>query len=98
MHRGWLIPGTRRLAPDEWKFGGDWKLVGQMVINGAATFQYRMPLRTSDVDETVNLWIGAADYLPRRTQVQSHYLKMNVTRDETTDCTYSTNITIEPPL
>jgi hypothetical protein len=86
------------LVPEEVKFGGGWKLVSQMVINGAATFQYQMPLRTSDVDETVNLWIGAGDYLPRRTQIQSRYLKENLTRDETTNCTYGLNIKIEPPL
>jgi hypothetical protein len=86
------------LVPEEVKFGGGWKLVGQMVINGTPTFQYRMPLRTSDVDETVDLWIGASDYLPRRTQAQSRYLKENLTRDETTDCTYGLDIKIEPPL
>jgi hypothetical protein len=86
------------LIPKELKFGGSWKLAGQTVINGVATFQYQMPLRTSDVDETINLWIGAADYLPRRTQIQSHYLKLNVSRDDTTDCTYGGNIKIEPPL
>jgi hypothetical protein len=86
------------LIPQELKFGGSWKLAGQTVIDGVATFQYQMPIRTSDVDETVNLWIGAGDYLPRRTQIQSHYLKLNVSRDETTECTYGVNIKIEPPL
>jgi hypothetical protein len=87
------------LVPEELKYSGvDLKLVGPASINGVSAFQYQTTLRNSDVDRTTNLWIGAGDSLPRRIEMVTRYLKQNVTRNETTDCTYGTSITIEPPM
>jgi len=95
------IPDLSTLIPEELKSGytnDNLKLVGPMVVNGVATFQYQSTLRNDDVNQTTNLWVGAGDYLPRRTEIQTHYLKMNTGRDETTDCTYGARISIEPPF
>jgi len=73
------------LVPDELKSsGGELKLIGPAAINGAATLQYQSTFRNSDVDRTTNLWIGAGDSLPRKIEMQTRYLKQNLSRDETT--------------
>ena len=95
------IPELSALIPEELKSGytnDNLKLVGPMVINGVQTFQYQSTLRNNDVNQTTNLWVGAGDYLPRRTEIQTQYLKMNTGRDETTDCTYGSRISIDPPF
>ncbi len=74
------------------------KVVGPMVIQGSATFQYQSSFHGPDADRTVNIWVGAGDYLPRRTQVLMHALNTTTHQVTTTDCTYGTKITIDPPL
>jgi hypothetical protein len=89
------------LIPEELKFGytrENLKLVGPMVIGGSATFQYQSTSHDPETNRTINLWVGAGDYLPRRTEVLTQYLRTKTDRQETTDCTYGTSITIEPPF
>jgi hypothetical protein len=74
------------------------KLVGPTVIQGSATLQYQSSFHGPDANRTINIWVGAGDYLPRRTQVLMHALNTTTQQVTTTDCTYGTKITIEPPL
>ncbi|MGO9088020.1 MAG: hypothetical protein ACLQBK_22615 [Candidatus Sulfotelmatobacter sp.] len=93
--------GLSSLIPEELKFGytrENLKLVGPMVIGGSAAFQYQFTSHDSESNRTINIWVGAGDYLPRRTEILTQSLRTKINQHETTDCTYGTNITIEPPF
>jgi hypothetical protein len=87
--------------PDELKFGyksGDLKLIGSESINGSPTFHYRIKIRDTAIDRTVDIWVGSKDSLPRRTEMTTHNLQMKTSWHQMTECTYGISITIEPPL
>jgi hypothetical protein len=87
--------------PDELKFGyksGDLKLIGSESVNGSPTFHYRIKIRDTAIDRTVDIWVGSKDSLPRRTEMTTHNLEMKTSWHQMTECTYGTSITIEPPL
>jgi hypothetical protein len=87
--------------PDELKFGyksGDLKLVGSEPVGGVATYHYQATVRDVAIDRTIDVWIGAADSLPRKTEMMTHDLQMKTSWHETTECTYGVEIKIEPPM
>ena len=99
-YQTWTSPATFKL-PDELKFGykpGDLKLIGPEVIKGVSTFHYQFKVRDSFIDRAVDIWVGAGDGLPRKTEMMTHDLQMKTSSHTTTECTYGIEITIEPPM
>jgi hypothetical protein len=94
------VNGGAMTVPNELKFGykkGDLKLVGAETINGSPTLHYQDKIRDFAIDRTIDIWVGSNDNLPRRTAMVTHDLRTKIESQETTDCTYDTNIKLEPP-
>jgi len=103
MEMAWYqtyAPNALKL-PDELKFGykpGDVKLIGPEVIKGVSTFHYQFKVRDSFIDRTVDIWVGAGDRLPRKTEMMTYDPKMGTSWHTTTECTYGIEIKIEAPM
>jgi len=92
--------GTLTL-PDQLKFGyksGDLKLVGPQVIDGVPTLLYRVVIHSTEIERTINIWVGSNDTLPRRTEMSTHDPRIGTSWQETTSCSYGVDIKIEPPF
>lgn len=99
-YQTWTSPAAFKL-PDELKFGykpGDLKLTGPEVIRGVSTFHYQFKVRDSFIDRTVDIWVGAGDALPRKTEMMTYDLKMGTSWHTMTECTYGIEIKIEAPM
>jgi hypothetical protein len=96
------FPGA--LIPQEMIFGfqsGDLKSFGEQGVGGTLTVLYRYTVHSSDLDRTVDYWIGKQDSLPHRiemrTESRSWGTKPSVWTESIT-CSYGVEIRIEPPL
>lgn len=92
------------LIPQEMQFAferGDLKFLGNESVNGLPTVRYQYVVHTSDMDRTVNLWIGSRDSLPYRTEMRTETrssMSGPVVWQESTSCKYGVDVKIEPPM
>jgi len=92
------------LRPNIFKFGfksGDLKLVGTPLLNGTKTYQYQYIANASnayDLERTINIWLGANDDLPRRTEMTTFTPSTGIRWNETVSCIYGVSTKIQPPL
>ena len=56
----------------------EWKILGHFDLNGESTVNIRLKKPSGDREE-LNLWLGASDYLPRKTEVILGTLKVTTT-------------------
>jgi hypothetical protein len=92
------------LLPQVFKFGfssGDLKFLGGQTLGVTPTLRYQYQGHVYNMDRTIDIWIGADDGLPRKTEM------LTVTRDtitatvrwsESFSCTYGGNDVIKAPM
>lgn len=92
------------LIPQELQFSfgpGELKLLGEQTVHGLPAMMYRFVTHSSDMDRTVNLWIGKGDSLPYKAEMHTETRSTGsppVVWEESTSCTYGLDVKIEPPL
>ena len=92
------------LIPQELQFGfqaGELKLLGEQMVNGRPAMEYQFVAHLSDMDRTVNLWMGKGDSLLYKTEMRTETRSFGsppVIWQESTSCTYGIDVQIEPPL
>jgi len=77
---------------------GDLKLVGKPSIDGSPTFQYQYFVNDTSLNRTVNLWIGAYDGLPHKTEMRTIDKDSHSSYDESYSCTYGVRVEIKAPI
>lgn len=91
----------RGFIPDPLNFSfqpGDLKYLGREVIGGVPTFLYVDVIHAYDLERTIKIWVGAADGLPRRTEMQTATPSSGVKWHETFSCSYGVGAEIEAPI
>lgn len=99
-YQTWTRPAMLKL-PDELKFGykpGDVKLIGPEMIASVSTFHYKVKVESFAIDRTIDIWVGASDGLPRKTEMMTYDLQTKTSWHTTTECTYGVEIKIEAPM
>jgi len=88
--------------PDELKFGyspEQLKYVRTDTIAGSTTLIYESVLHTYDMDRTIQIWIGANDGLPRKSQMTTLGKGSGASSWQTnTTCSYRAAPQIEAPM
>lgn len=57
----------------------NWTIVGVDDLNGEETFSVRLENAGDDTGQRLNLWVGKADFIPRKTEVITGTLKLTTT-------------------
>ena len=80
------------------------KLVRRETIDGSPTFLYENKFRAGSLDKTIDIWVGANDHLPRKTEITAvtndsgnSHVAPTITRDTST-YSYGPVSEIKPPM
>lgn len=91
--------------PEGLSYGSSgFKLVRRETIDGSPTFLYEDKFRAGSLDKTIDIWVGANDHLPRKTEMTAvtndsgnSHVAPTITRDTST-YSYGPVSEIKPPM